>query len=90
MRLLIYLLAMLSGFSVAEAARPVISTPASVDSSVAQSCVTTAALETDAADEQPLRNARLVRAPGAPAIGSATWAALSPDTPVHRHDVIVR
>jgi hypothetical protein len=90
MRLLIYLLAMLSGFSVAEAARPVISTPASVDSSVAQSYVATAALEADAAYERPQRNTRVVRAARTSAIGTATRVALAPDTPVHRHDVILR
>ena len=90
MRILIYLLAMLSGFSVAEAARPVNSAPASVDSSVAQPYVAAAAHEAEMAYEVPLGDARFVRMPLAAANRIATRVAMSPDTPVHRHDIILR
>lgn len=89
MRLLIYLLAMLSGFSVAEAARPVNSAPASVDSSVAQSYVAISAHEAEKAYELPLGNARFVRVPRAADIGIATRVGLFANTPVDRHDIIL-
>lgn len=88
MRLLIYLLAMLSGFSVAEAARPVSSTSASADSAVTQAYVAAAAFEAATSGELPERAAQLTVLPLIPAIGAATYVALTPDTPVDRHDII--
>ena len=90
MRLLIYLLAMLSGFSAAEAARPVSSTSASVDSAVAQAYVSVAAFEAvSAAFEPPVRDTTIARVPLVPAFGTAIFIALSTDTPVDRHDIIL-
>jgi hypothetical protein len=89
MRILIYLLAMLSGFSAAEAARPVSSTSASVDSAVAQAYVAAAALEAVTAFESPVAEAPHARAPLLPAIGIATYVSLSPDTPICRYDIIL-
>ena len=89
MRLLIYLLAMMSGFSAAEAARPVSSASASVDSAVAQAYVAAAALEVVAACEPVVREAATARASLAPAVGEARPMAVTPDTPVDRHDIIL-
>ena len=89
MRLLIYLLAMLSGFSAAEAARPVSSTPSSVDAAVAQAYVAAAALEAVAASEPLVRAAVTLRLPLVPATGEATPIVLAAVTPVGRHDIIL-
>ena len=89
MRLLIYLLAMMSGFSAAEAARPVSSASASVDAAVAQAYVAAAALEAVAACEPVVREAATARAALAPAVGEARPMAVTPDTPVDRHDIIL-
>jgi hypothetical protein len=89
MRILIYLLAMMSGFSVAEAARPVSSASASVDTAVAQAYVAAAALEAVAASEPMVQETAKARALRAPAIGEASSVAVTPDTPVDRHDIIL-
>lgn len=89
MRLLIYLLAMMSGFSVAEAARPVSSASASVDTAVAQAYVAAAALEAVAACEPVVRETAKARAALAPAVGETKLLAVTPDTPVDRHDIIL-
>ena len=89
MRLLIYLLAMMSGFSAAEAARPVSSVSASVGSAVAQAYVAAAAQETVAACEPVVRETAKARASLAPAVGDANPITITPDTPVDRHDIIL-
>jgi prolyl-tRNA editing enzyme YbaK/EbsC (Cys-tRNA(Pro) deacylase) len=87
MRLLIYLLAMMSGFSAAETARPVSSASASVDTAVAQAYVGAAALE--AASAPVVRETAQARVSRAPAVGAAKSVAVSPDTPIDRHDIIL-
>ena len=89
MRLLIYLLAMMSGFSAAEAARQVSSASASVDTAVAQAYVGAAALEAVAASAPVVRETAKARASLAPAVGAAKPVAVSPDTPIDRHDIIL-
>lgn len=89
MRILIYLLAMLSGFSAAEAARPVSSAPASVGSAVSQAYVAAAAKVAEKACALPIRDARFARVPLASAAGVAMLIAPMPDTPVYRHDLIL-
>lgn len=89
MRILIYLLAMLSGFSAAEAARPFSSASASVDSAVAQSYVAVAAHEADTAYDLPVHVAGVARVALSPVAGVAKFIALAPDTPVQRHDIIL-
>ena len=89
MRLLIYLLAMMSGFSAAEAARPVSSASASVGSAVAQAYVAAAAQETVAACEPVVRETGKARASLAPAVGKTNLATVTSDTPVDRHDIIL-
>lgn len=89
MRLLIYLLAMMSGFSAAEAARPVSSTSSSVDAAVAQAYVAAAALEAVAASEPLVRAAVTLRVQLVPAMGEAKPIELDVVTPVGRYDVIL-
>ena len=89
MRLLIYLLAMMSGFSAAEAARPVSSASASVDSAVAQAYVAASGLEVVAACEPVVRETAKAQASLAPAVGKANLAPVKSDTPVDRHDIIL-
>lgn len=89
MRLLIYLLAMMSGFSAAEAARPVSSASTSMDTAVAQAYVAAAALEAVASCEPVVRETAKARAALAPAVGAAKLVAITPDTPVDRHDIIL-
>lgn len=91
MRLLIYLLAMMSGFSAAEAARPVssASASASVDTAVAQAYVAAAAFEAVAASAPVVRETAKARVSRVPAVGAAKPVAVSPDTPIDRHDIIL-
>ena len=89
MRLLIYLLAMMSGFSAAEAARPVSSASASVDMAVTQAYVAAAAFDAVAASEPVVRETTQVRASLSPAWGAANPSVIAPDTPVGRHDIIL-
>ena len=89
MRILIYLLAMLSGFSAAEAARPVSSSSASVDSAVAQSYVAIVAHEVDKTYDFPVHVAGVTRVALAPVAATAVFADVASDTPVQRHDIIL-
>lgn len=89
MRLLIYLLAMMSGFSAAEPTRPVSSASASVDSAVAQAYVAAAGLEADTACEPAVSKTAKAQASLTPAVGVANPIAVTPDTPVDRHDILL-
>jgi len=89
MRILIYLLAMLSGLSAADAARPVSSSSVSVDLAAVQAYVTAAVQEADNAFEQPVHVTPTARVQLMPVDGSVAFVALVPDTPVYRHDLIL-
>lgn len=89
MRILIYLLAMLSGFSAAEAARPVSSSSTSVDLAAAQAYVAASVQEAEKAFEQPLHVTPTARVHLMPIQGSTAFVALAIDTPVYRHDIIL-
>ncbi len=84
MRLLIYLLAMMTGFSAAEAARPVSATPAAV----AQGAVVAVSV---ASAQQVVASEALQKVPVLPVVavlskhGAPSLAATSP---VSRHDLI--
>jgi hypothetical protein len=89
MRLLIYLLAMLTGFSAVEAARPVVAVPASVDAAAGQAYAVAAVKVAD-----QVRVASDVGQPSAFALEDETptiaeFSAIEPTTPVLRHDVIL-
>jgi hypothetical protein len=89
MRLLIYLLAMLTGFSAAEAARPLSAVPASVDAAVGQ---TYAAVVVKVAEKVQVARehdepAAIIVAVDDPA--AAEFPVIEPTSPVLRHDVIL-
>ncbi len=90
MRLLIYLLAMLTGVSAAEAARPASAPPSTVGAQLGKSCVVIAvvsveqshnsATPTDIGPGIPQRD--IIRGP-------STCIAVSATTPVTRRDIIL-
>lgn len=88
-KFLISLLALLVGFSAAEAARPVSSSSTSVDLAAAQAYVAASAQEADKAFEQPVHVTPTARVHLMPVEGSIAFVALAPDTPVYRHDIIL-
>jgi hypothetical protein len=88
MRLLIYLLAMFTGFSAAEAARPVSAVPATVDASVSHAYADAAVKTVEQAQEPASAGAF----PPVQESDSATFllfASLAATSPVLRHDVIL-
>lgn len=89
MRILIYLLAMLTGFSAAEAARPVATASPAIDTAIARSFATVVVKSAEQVQDRSVTT-------------KATFAKLSydpslaifftsghPDTPVLRHDLIL-
>ncbi len=84
MRLLIYLLAMMTGFSAAEAARPVSATPAAV----AQGAIVVASVVSAQQEATP---AALQKVPVLPVVAALTERAtlsVAETSPVSRHDLI--
>lgn len=89
MRLLIYLLAMLTGFTAAEAARPVAAVPASVGAEVGS---VYAEVAVGAAEQIQDRPSGDLPVPSLPIVAKpvmAAYLAESPTTPIMRHDVIL-
>ena len=87
MRLLIYLLAMMTGFSAAEAARPVPATPATLGSAVVQGTIIAASV---AAARDEATSAPKIDVPRLYALSAAPLAAeflLADISPVIRHDI---
>ncbi len=89
MRLLIYLLAMLTGFSAAEAARPVSAMPASVGAAVGQTLATVAVKAAKQIQVSPAANAQFVTAPVVQRLSVPLFLSVAATTPVLRHDVIL-
>ena len=89
MRILIYLLAMLTGFSAAEAARPVASVPASVDVSVARNYAAVAVAATVQAQVRPVSAVPVSATPLVKLPAGHVISAIPPSTPVLRYDVIL-
>ena len=84
MRLLIYLLAMMTGFSVAEAARPVSATPAAV----AQGAIVAASV---VSAQQVVASEALQKVPALPVVAELSDHAapgVAATSPVSRHDTI--
>ncbi len=87
MRLLIYLLAMMTGFSAAEAARPVSATPATLGSAVAHATVVAASV---ASVRQGVALVSMAKPPALPVIAAApvsTDIQIAVTSPVTRHDL---
>jgi hypothetical protein len=89
MRLLIYILAMLTGFSAAEAARPVSAVPASVGAEVERAHAAAAVNTLVQAHPLPLAEAPVSALPSAGDFGVAAFLAVALTTPIARYDVIL-
>lgn len=89
MRILIYLLAMLTGFSAAEAARPVASASPAVDTAIARSYAAVAAKATEQLQIGPVAMATGFAAPTNERPFVVLIVPVSAGTPVLRHDVIL-
>ena len=85
MRLLIYFLAMLTGFSAAEAARPVAVTPAAVG----QAYAAVADKVAEQRQVQPPFSAPLLVVPTAQIMVATPFAGVEQPSPVRQHDVIL-
>lgn len=91
MRLLIYLLAMLTGFSAAEAARPVSATPATLGSAVSSAAIVAASVSIAERHEttRPLRTYEATeRSASAVVYPALNRGAYVFPTPVTAHDVL--
>jgi hypothetical protein len=89
MRILIYLLAMLTGFSAAEAARPVAAMPASVDASVGHAYAAAAVKVAEQGQVRPVSDTSFSVAPSVELRIVDAFPTVAPTTPVLRHDVIL-
>ena len=87
MRLLIYLLAMMTGFSAAEAARPVPATPATLGSAVAHGAVIAAAVAAAREEATSVPEADVPRLYALSAAPLAAEFLLVDISPVIRHDI---
>jgi hypothetical protein len=88
-RLIIYLLAMMTGFSAAEAARPVPATPASVGSAVGQVYADIVVNVAHRVQVRPLSDTPVSPALSIQVSDFAAYPAIALNTPVLRHDVIL-
>jgi hypothetical protein len=88
-RLIIYLLAMLTGFSAAEAARPVLASPTSVGTEIGRAYAAVAVKTEEQGQDQPFIGAPVRVLPPAADLVAIAVTAVLPTTPVLRHDVIL-
>ena len=89
MRVLIYLLAMLTGFSAAEATRPVTAVPASVDAAPGHAYSAAAVAVTTQTQVRPVAAVLVSATPLADRPLGDVFSAIIWTTPVLRHDVIL-
>ena len=89
MRLLIYLLAMLTGFSAAEAARQVSPLPASVDAAVGQAYADVVVKVAEKALVRPVSDTAFSALPSVELPPVHAISGIMATTPVLRHDVIL-
>jgi hypothetical protein len=87
MRLLIYLLAMMTGFSAAEAARPVSATPAALGSAVAHGAVVVASVTAVQQGNAPAFQANIVSLTSVMVAPADTIQPALATSPVTRHDI---
>ena len=88
-RLIIYLLAMLTGFSAAEAARPVSAVPASVGAEIGQAYAAVAVKASELAQDRPSADVPVSALPPEANPVLLAFSAVVPTTPILRHDVIL-
>jgi hypothetical protein len=89
MRILIYLLAMLTGFSAAEAARPVPSASPAVDTAIARTYAAISVKNVEQIQSGPVLKATRFATPSNYPSLIALFAVFDADSPVLRHDVIL-
>jgi hypothetical protein len=89
MRLLIYILAMLTGFSAAEAARPVSAASASVGAEVGRAYAAVAVKAVEQAQDRPSSGVPVSALPSAADAVPTAFFAIAATTPILRHDVIL-
>ena len=87
MRLLIYLLAMMTGFSAAEAARPVSATPAALGSAMAQGAVVLASVEAVKQHNAPASASKTASHPAAIALPTGIISLVLASSPITRFDI---
>lgn len=88
-KLIIYLLAMLTGFSAAEAARPVSAVPASVDAAVGQAYAAAVIKVASPVQVRMIPVAPMSVVPPVERPVADVFSAITTATPVLRHDVIL-
>ncbi len=88
-RLIIYLLAMMTGFSAAEAARPVSETPASVGAKVGEAYASVVVKVGRQTRAVPVADAPISTPPSVQPVNFCWLSSTAPTTPVLRHDVIL-
>jgi hypothetical protein len=88
-RLFLYLLAMMTGFSAADAARPVAAVPASVGAEVGKTYAAVVVKAVEQAQERPSADLPISVLTAAPARIHTNFAEVAPTTPIVRHDVIL-
>jgi hypothetical protein len=89
MRLLIYFLAMLTGFAAAEAARPVSAVPASVGAASAEAYAAATVKVAEKVHIAPQANEPHAITIALETLPIAEFSAIKPTTPVLRHDIIL-
>ncbi len=87
MRLLIYLLAMMTGFSAAEAARPVSATPAALGSAMAQGAAVLASVEAVKQHNAPASASKTASHPAAIALPTGIILLVLASSPITRFDI---
>jgi hypothetical protein len=88
-KLIIYLLAMMTGFSAADAACPVAAVPASVGAAVGQAYASAAVKVAARKQVTPLAGIQISAAPVAQVTSDISFLDVVRTTPVLRHDVIL-
>jgi hypothetical protein len=88
-RLFLYLLALMTGFSAAEAARPVTAAPASVGAEIGRAYTAVAVKAVEQAQDRPSAGVPVSALPVAADNIAADFVGIFSTTPIHRHDVIL-
>ena len=87
MRLLIYILAMMTGFSAAETARPVAATPAALGSAVANGAAVLASIEVAKQHNAPAGAYNTASKPAALALPTRIISLVLASSPITRFDI---
>jgi hypothetical protein len=88
-RLFLYLLAMMTGFSAAEAARPVTAVPASFGAEIGRAYTAVTVKAVEQSQDRPSAGVPVSALPVAADYIAADFVGIFSTTPIHRHDVIL-